>query len=99
VGDASIPEAAYSFLHREGTLDGTGGAGGPGGNGGERWRTRIRRIKKIEEALFLLDKLIEQEPRIIGDKQPFDYYLSAFLSAARTVDWRLQREQGTTSLK
>jgi hypothetical protein len=41
--------------------------------------------KKIAEAQFFLDKMIEEEPRIIGDKEPFDYYLSAFLNAARIV--------------
>jgi hypothetical protein len=51
--------------------------------------------KKIAEAHFFLGKLIQQEPRILGDKEPFDYYLSAFLNAARTVDYQLHREQGT----
>jgi hypothetical protein len=41
--------------------------------------------QKIAEADFFLRKMIEQEPRIIGDKDPFDYYLSAFLSAAMSV--------------
>jgi hypothetical protein len=50
--------------------------------------------KKIAEAQFFLDKLTAQEPRIIGDKEPFDYYLSAFLNATRTVDYRLRHEQG-----
>jgi len=48
--------------------------------------------KKIAEAHFFLGKMTEQEPRIIGDKEPFDYYLSAFLNAARTVDYRLRYE-------
>jgi hypothetical protein len=52
--------------------------------------------KKIEEAHFFLGKLTEQEPRIIGDKEPFDYYLSAFLNAARTVDYRLRDQQRAT---
>jgi hypothetical protein len=52
--------------------------------------------KKIAEAHFFLGKMTEQEPRIIGDKEPFDYYLSAFLNAARTVDYRLRHEQGAT---
>lgn len=33
---------------------------------------------------------------MIGDKEPFDYYLSAFLNAARTVDYRLRHEQGAS---
>jgi hypothetical protein len=32
----------------------------------------------------------------MGDKEPFDYYLSAFLNAARTVDYRLRDQQGAT---
>src|SRR5262249_7750711 len=45
----------------------------------------VRLQKKIGEADFFLRKLREQEPRIIGDKEPFDYYLSAFLNAAMSV--------------
>jgi hypothetical protein len=51
--------------------------------------------KKLGEAQFFLAKMIEEEPRIVGDKQPFDYYLSAFLSAGRTVDYRLRHEHET----
>jgi hypothetical protein len=36
----------------------------------------------------------EQEQRLVGDREPFDYYLSAFLSAGRTVDYRLRHEHG-----
>jgi hypothetical protein len=50
--------------------------------------------KKIAEADFFLGKMREQEQRFVGDREPFDYYLSAFLSAARTVDYRLRHEQG-----
>jgi len=49
--------------------------------------------KKIAEADFFLRKMIEQEPRIIGDKDPFDYYLSAFLSAAMSVRGGFQYRQ------
>ena len=35
----------------------------------------------------------EQERKAFGDKEPFDFYLSAFLNAARTVDYRLRHEQ------
>jgi hypothetical protein len=55
---------------------------------------RVR--KKMEEAQFSLGKMTEQERQISGDKQPFDYYLSAFLNAARTIDYRLRHEQGAT---
>ena len=52
--------------------------------------------KKLAEAQFFLSKMIEQERRIFrgGDpREPFDYYLSAFLSSGRTVDYRLRHEQ------
>lgn len=49
--------------------------------------------KKQREARFFLDKMIDQESRAFGDKEPFDFYLSAFLSAARSVHWRLCHEQ------
>jgi hypothetical protein len=49
---------------------------------------------KLGEAEFFLAKMCRQEPRFIGDKRPFDYYLSAFLNAARTVDYRLRHERG-----
>jgi hypothetical protein len=42
--------------------------------------------------------MAEQERRIIGDKEPFDHYLSAFLSAGWTVDYRLRHEQETAYL-
>jgi len=48
--------------------------------------------KKLEEAVFFLDQMIEQEQRCTGQREPFDYYLSAFLSAGRTVDYRLCHE-------
>jgi hypothetical protein len=61
----------------------------------EELKMELSRIdKKIAEAQFFLDKMTEQETRIIGDKEPFDYYLSAFLNAARIVDYRLRHEQG-----
>jgi hypothetical protein len=51
--------------------------------------------KKLREARFLLDKMRDQEGRAFGDKEPVDFFLSAFLNAARTVDYRLRHEQGT----
>jgi hypothetical protein len=53
--------------------------------------TRVH--KKIAEATFFLGKMAEQECQFFGDREPFDYYLSAFLSAGRTVDYRLRHEQ------
>jgi hypothetical protein len=49
--------------------------------------------KKLREADFFLGKMREQESRAFGDKEPFDFFLSAFLSATRTVDYRLRHEQ------
>ncbi len=40
---------------------------------------------KIEEARFFLRHMMEEERRISGDKKPFDYYLSAYLSATMSV--------------
>ena len=37
--------------------------------------------KKLAEAHFFLGKMTQQERRVVGDRQPFDYYLSAFLNA------------------
>jgi hypothetical protein len=37
--------------------------------------------KKIAEAHFFLHHISEQERRLIGNRLPFDYYLSAFLNA------------------
>jgi hypothetical protein len=52
--------------------------------------------KKLREARFFLDKMKDQESGAFGDREPFDFYLSAFLNAARTVDYRLRHEQATT---
>lgn len=49
--------------------------------------------KKIGEAQFFLGKMSERERRAFGDHVQFDYYLSAFLNAGRTVDYRLRHEQ------
>jgi hypothetical protein len=49
--------------------------------------------KKLREAQFFLDKMRKQEERAFGDKEQFDFYLSAFLNAVRTVDYRLCHEQ------
>jgi hypothetical protein len=52
--------------------------------------------KKLAEADFFFGKMCGEEPRFIGDKEPFDYYLSAFLNAGRTVDYRLIHAHGGT---
>jgi hypothetical protein len=49
--------------------------------------------KKAREARFFLTKMSEQERLAFGDKEPFDFFLSAFLSATRTIDNRLRHEQ------
>jgi hypothetical protein len=49
--------------------------------------------KKLREARFFLGKMGEHERMAFTDKEPYDFYLSAFLSAARTVDLRLRHEQ------
>ena len=51
--------------------------------------------KKLHEAAFFLDKMRDQERKAFGDKEPFDFYLSAFLNAGRVVDYRLRHEQGS----
>jgi hypothetical protein len=65
---------------------------------GARWNEmNLEQIeKKLREADFFLGKMREQESRAFGDKEPFDFYLSAFLNAARTVDYRLRHERGAT---
>ena len=49
--------------------------------------------KKLREAIFFLKKMVEHEKLLFADKEIFDFYLSAFLSATRTVDYRLRHEQ------
>jgi len=51
--------------------------------------------KKLREAHFFLRKMGERAQLAFGDQEEFDFYLSAFLSAGRTVDYRLRHEQGT----
>ncbi len=49
--------------------------------------------KKLREARFFLGKMTDREQKAFGDHEEFDFYLSAFLSAGRTVDYRLRHEQ------
>jgi hypothetical protein len=53
--------------------------------------------KKLREARSFLDKMIDQESTAFGDKEQFDFNLSAFLNAARTVDYRLRHEHKAVS--
>ena len=48
--------------------------------------------KKLREARFFLDRMSEHERMPFDNKEPFDFYLSAFLGAGRTVDYRLRHE-------
>jgi hypothetical protein len=49
--------------------------------------------KKLREVRYFLTRMCEEERKSFGDKDPFDFNLSAFLNAARTVDNRLHHEQ------
>jgi hypothetical protein len=51
--------------------------------------------KKVREAAFFLGKLQECDRLAFGDHEHFDYYLSAFLSAARSVEYRLRYSHDT----
>src|SRR5665213_4094620 len=42
---------------------------------------------------FFLNRMVEQERKAIGDKGPFDFCLSAFLSACHTVDYRVDMDR------
>jgi hypothetical protein len=50
--------------------------------------------KKLREAEFFLGHMRRCEGRIVGSLDEFDFLLSAFLSAARSVDYRLRHEHG-----
>ena len=52
--------------------------------------------KKLREAGFFLNQMRDRESNAYGDKEPFDFYLSACLGAARSVDYRLRHERGNT---
>jgi len=58
------------------------------------WRVR----KKLQEARFFLGKMAERGEMAFGEHEESDFYLSAFLSAGRSVDYRLRHEQGATYL-
>src|SRR5215211_7280075 len=46
----------------------------------------------MREAEFFLAKMAELERMASGDKEPLHFYLSAFLSATRSVDYHLNHE-------
>lgn len=52
--------------------------------------------KKLREARFFLEKMAERVQMVFGEHEESDFYLSAFLSACRSVDYRLRHEQGAT---
>ena len=52
--------------------------------------------KKLREVGFFLNQMRDRESSAYGDKEPFDFCLSACLGAARSVDYRLRHEQPTT---
>jgi hypothetical protein len=50
--------------------------------------------KKLREAEFFYMQLLKQEKVLIGDKEPFGFYLSAFLTAGKSVREIFVFEQG-----
>jgi hypothetical protein len=52
-----------------------------------------RGAKKLREAGFFLDKMVAQESLAFGDKEPFDFYLSAFLGAGMALRETFHYEQ------
>ena len=52
--------------------------------------------KKLREAQFFLTKMSAQQRLAFGDKEPFDFYLSAFLSAGMSVRDRFRYKQDRT---
>jgi hypothetical protein len=52
--------------------------------------------KKLREARFFLDKMSEHERMAVADKEPFDFYLSAFLNAGMTVRTSFHVRQNRT---
>jgi hypothetical protein len=63
---------------------------------GRSFRMNLESVeKKLREAEFFLVQMNEQEARSFGDKEPFDFQLSAFLNAGRTVGYRLCHQHGS----
>jgi len=63
-------------------------------------RTKVQAMnqidRKLREAAFFLGKLAERSRLAFGEREEFDFYLSAFLSAARSLDYRLRHEEDPT---
>src|SRR3990172_7950505 len=53
----------------------------------------LRIDKKLREARFFFRKMEKRAQMAFGDHEEFDFYLSAFLNAGRSVDYRLRHEQ------
>jgi len=49
--------------------------------------------KKLREAAYFLHKMAEEERRLVGGNERFDFYLGALLSAGRSVDYRLLADE------
>ncbi len=56
--------------------------------------TRVQ--KKLREAAFFLEKMAQRAHMAFGDHEEFDFCLSAFLSASRSVDYRLRHDYPAT---
>jgi hypothetical protein len=54
--------------------------------------------RKLREAKFFLDKMRDQECRAFGDKEPFDFYLSAFLNAGTSFrgEFKVRQDRNRT---
>ena len=49
-----------------------------------------RVYKKLREAHFFLLRMRERAALAFGEHEEFDFHLSAFLNAGRSLDWRLR---------
>ena len=49
--------------------------------------------KKLREAGYFLDKMRKHEAKAFGDKEPFDFLLSAFLNATTSARCAYRKEQ------
>jgi light-regulated signal transduction histidine kinase (bacteriophytochrome) len=77
-----------------------GSSQGSGGCTGSAWETARLRImlektqKKLSEAQFFYRQLVKEARRpSMNEPGAFGYYFSGFLSAARSVPWRMQNEE------
>jgi hypothetical protein len=54
--------------------------------------------RKLRETKFFLDKMRDQECRAFGDKEPFDFYLSAFLNAGTSFrgEFKVRQDRNRT---